>query len=128
MNDTPNMYCKLFVDSTSDENQLLALIASITSGTIESKTGTVLSADFELYLDENDDFDETRRLQGEDQFLFYRYYLDVEPTENAPRERYVNAVGNLLEGLWRSGYKAVAACDFEGELPRSGGYHTSTTE
>jgi hypothetical protein len=122
------MYCKLFVDCTIEENQLLALIASITSGAIKNKTGTVSSADFELYLDVNDDFDETRRLQGEDQFLFYRYYLDIEPTENVPRERYVASVGVLLDGLWQSGCKAVAACDFESELPRSGGYETTSTE
>ena len=28
----------------------------------------------------------------------------------------------LLENLWALGYKDVAACDFENELPRKGGY------
>ena len=39
MSNTPNMYCKVFVDSEIEEDQLLDLIASITSGSI--KRGTV---------------------------------------------------------------------------------------
>jgi len=33
----------------------------------------------------------------------------------------LQAVTALLEALWRGGCKAVAACDFEDELPARGG-------
>jgi hypothetical protein len=124
MSDTPNMYCKVYMDSQADKSQLLDLIANIISGSIKMRT--VSSRELQVDLVVNEDFDETKRMQGEDQFLFYRYYLDIEPTEDVPRERYVESVGNLLEGLWRLGCKAVAACDFEEKLPRSGGYKTSS--
>ncbi len=126
MSDTPNMYCKVYLDSQADKGQLLDLLANIISGSIKMRT--VSSSELQVDLVVNEDFDESRRSQGEDQFLFYRYYLDIEPTENAPRERYVKSVGSLLEGLWRSAHKAVAACDFESELPRSGGYKTSSPD
>ncbi len=114
------MYCKIYVDSKADKRQLLDLIAGMISGSIKMRT--VSSPELEVDLFVNEDFDEKRRLQNGDQFLFYRYYLDVEPSESARRERYVESVGKLLERLWQSGYKAVAACDFESELPRMGGY------
>src|SRR5438067_4581521 len=98
MSDTPNMYCKVYVDSQADKGQLLDLIAAITSGSI--KIRTVSASEFQADLVVNEDFDEVRRSQKQDQFLFYRYYLDIEPTENATRVRYVESVGNLLEGLW----------------------------
>jgi hypothetical protein len=89
---------------------------------------TVSTSEFQVDVVVNEDFDERRRSQNHDQFLFYRYYLDIEPTENATRQRYVESVGNLLEGLWQSNCKAVAACDFESELPQNGGYKPSSTK
>ena len=57
----------------------------------------------------NEDFNEKRTKQDRDRFLFYRYYLEIEPIESVRRERYVESVGRLLERLWQSGGKAVAA-------------------
>ncbi len=120
------MYCKIYVDSKADKGQLLDLIASINSGSINMRT--VSSPELQVDLVVNEDFDEKRTKQNGDQFLFYRYYLDVEPTESVRRERYVESVGKLLERLWQSGCKAVAACDFESELPRMGGYEAPSGE
>jgi hypothetical protein len=116
----------VYIDFLADKGQLLDLIANIISGSIKMRTVSALELQADLVV--NEDFDETRRAQGEDQFLFYRYYLDIVPMENARRERYVASVGGLLEGFWKLGYKAVAACDFEEELPRNGGYKTSSTK
>lgn len=46
----------------------------------------------------------------------------MEPEGEVHRNEYVNNVSGLLESLWKEGWKAVAACDFESELPRNGGY------
>ncbi len=56
-----------------------------------------------------------------DGFLCYRHIIDVDPLGEISREDYVVAVGKLLEQLWAANFGAVAACDFEEELPRSGG-------
>ena len=77
MSDTPKLYCKVYLDAEAEKGQLLDLVASITAGSIKMRTvsSPVLQAD----LVANEDFDETKRCEGKDQFLFYRYYLDIEP-------------------------------------------------
>ncbi len=128
MDDNKTMYCKIYVDSDMNEDQLMGLITRITSGSVISRISTVSTEDFNIYIDSNEDFDESRRLRGQDQFLFYRYYLDIDPTDNATQVRYIESVSNLLQGLWLSGCKAVASCDFESKLPRSGGYQASSVD
>ncbi|MCQ4205203.1 hypothetical protein M4J06_003838 [Streptomyces coelicoflavus] len=54
-------------------------------------------------------------------FLQWPTVLECEATAGAPAEEVVQAVAAVLGALWRGGFKAVAACDFEDELPARGG-------
>lgn len=54
-------------------------------------------------------------------FLQWPTVLECEATAGAPAEEVVQAVAAVLGALWRGGFKAVAACDFEDELPAHGG-------
>jgi hypothetical protein len=54
-------------------------------------------------------------------FLQWPTVLECEAPSGAPAEEVVQAVAAVLEALWRGGFKAVAACDFEHELPARGG-------
>ncbi|MER6327698.1 hypothetical protein [Streptomyces coelicoflavus] len=54
-------------------------------------------------------------------FLEWPTVLECEAVAGAPAEEVVQAVTAVLEALWRGGFKAVAACDFEDELPARGG-------
>ncbi len=53
-------------------------------------------------------------------FLEWPTVLECEAYEGTPAE-VVQAVTAVLEALWHGGFKAVAACDFEDELPARGG-------
>ncbi|WP_149553079.1 hypothetical protein [Streptomyces marokkonensis] len=53
-------------------------------------------------------------------FLQWPTVLECEATAGTPAE-VVQAVAVVLEALWRGGFKALAACDFEDELPARGG-------
>ncbi|MEW2181546.1 hypothetical protein AB0890_35170 [Streptomyces sp. NPDC005406] len=53
-------------------------------------------------------------------FLEWPTVLECEAHGGAPAE-VVQAVAAVLEALWRDGFKALAACDFEDELPARGG-------
>lgn len=53
-------------------------------------------------------------------FLEWPTVLECEAPAGTQAE-VVQAVTAVLEALWRSGFKAVAACDFEDELPARGG-------
>ncbi|WP_212728970.1 hypothetical protein [Streptomyces sp. V17-9] len=53
-------------------------------------------------------------------FLQWPTVLECEAHAGTPDE-VVQAITAVLEALWRGGFKAVAACDFEDELPARGG-------
>jgi hypothetical protein len=54
-------------------------------------------------------------------FLQWPTVLECEAPAGTPAEEVVQAVTAVLEALWHGGFKAVAACDFEDELPAHGG-------
>jgi hypothetical protein len=120
MHESDNLYCKILVDSDLPKDQVVDTVSRMVSGTVDH--GTIVTDWSEIDVVKNDDFDAVKRHKRPDGFLFYRYYLDMEPEARVLRQDYVNAIGKLLEGLWATGWKAVAACDFEDELPRKGGY------
>jgi hypothetical protein len=115
-----NLYCKIFLDCDLEREQLTQMIAISIDGRIESKT--ILSNYCEIDIENNEDFHDIQRHDYSDGFLYYPYYLDIEPSEEVLFSSYADVITKLLEYLWNKVYQAVAACDFEEELPRKGGY------
>ncbi|MGW2296842.1 hypothetical protein [Streptomyces violaceorubidus] len=68
---------------------------------------------------EHNDYATSRRTHPFD-FLQWPTVLECEASEGTPAE-VVQAVTAVLEALWHGGFKALAACDFEDELPARGG-------
>ncbi|MFD0694972.1 1,4-dihydroxy-6-naphthoate synthase [Paenibacillus sp. GCM10027628] len=116
-----NLYCKLFIHTDMDKNSLVGLVCSIVTGTKEA-TRTIVTDFSEIDILKNEDFD-IEKTNNRDGFLFYRYYLDIEPRNHADKDekKYMSSVAELLQCLWDLGFNAVCACDFEGELPNIGG-------
>lgn len=108
------LYCKVYVDIEQDRSWLVETVATLCVGVAVGRT--VESAELVVDVSRNEDYDPVRR-KTQDGFVYFRYYLDVLPGETFERDVYVTAVGRLLLGLWARGIKAVAACDFEAELP-----------
>jgi hypothetical protein len=119
-----DLYCKIFVETRHDRPWLLETIASILGG--EHDRWTVHSEFCDVTAVVNDDADSTRFSKSEDGFLFSSYYLDIDAPRGS-RAQYVGTIGTLLLGLWDAGCAAVAACDFEEELPESGGIGRSNS-
>lgn len=115
-----NLYCKIFIDTDEEREKVLNSIKDIVSGAIER--WTIISASMEIDLRKNEDFNKVEIARKEDDFIYSRYYLDIEPKKNIEQEEYIFKIATLLENLWSIGYKAVTSCDFENELPRKGGY------
>lgn len=115
-----NLYCKIFIDTDVSDEVVAKKVCSITSGEIDQ--WTVITDWSEIDIVENDDFDEMKRKEEPDGFLFYRYYIEMEPGANTLRQDYVMNISRLIESLWQEGWKIVAASDFEDELPMKGGY------
>jgi hypothetical protein len=117
---TENLFCKIFTDTDVSDKAVLDKVSLIATGEVDQ--WTVITKWGVIDIVDNDDFDEMRRKENPDGFLFYRYCIELEPNESVTSQDYIGRVGKLLEGLWEEGWKAVAACDFEDELPRKGGY------
>jgi len=102
-------YCEVFVDGAA-EADLEGLVASHFSDGVT------------VDVRRNQGADPARVDASADDFLFFPVVLDVQPNTDIDRRIYIERVGALLEKLWSNGLRAVAACDFEDELPRHGGY------
>ncbi|MDF2961946.1 MAG: 1,4-dihydroxy-6-naphthoate synthase [Paenibacillus sp.] len=110
-----NLNCKIFIDTDESYEYMYKTIAEIVRGKIENRN-TIRNEILDLSLLNNDDFEVTKRHCFPD-------YLEVEPCVISDPISYVTSISMLLELLWRDGFKVVAACDFEEQLPRKGGYN-----
>lgn len=116
-----DLFTKIFVDSDVDKEILLDTVSNFVMGTISGSS--ILTKQAEIFIFNNGDFDEDKRNQEDDSFLYYKYYLEIEPTEDVGGRIYVLEIANLLTKLWDADFKAIASCDFEDLLPKKGGYN-----
>ncbi len=120
----PRLYCKVFVDA--DDVSQIELHSSLETclGDRVKSVGqrSIEGALFAIEVMRNDDFDAIRRKEP-DGFVYFRYYLDVDAVPGQPHAEQVALVAQILECFWAQGYAAVAAADFEDELPHQGGYN-----
>ena len=112
-----DLYCKVYVDSSGESGDLLAFIAEVVKGNISLRT--VANDLFEVAVFRNEDYEKDKATDVGG-FVFFPYYLEIEPIHetNISSEEYKSLIGHLLEALWEAGADAVAACDFEDELPK----------
>ena len=105
----PEWCCKLFIRAEMPEEELLDLINLRLRG---ARRGirTVRTGLLELDLIRNHEY-----VPGSQDFLFWRYYADLEAvTEERPA--YVRCIRGLMAFLQERQIETVAACDFEQEL------------
>lgn len=57
----------------------------------------------------------------DDDFILWPTIVDVYADEEEGQRAIVGVVAELLRRMWDAGVPAVAACDFEDELPWAGG-------
>lgn len=116
-----DLYTKIFLDTDMERKSVIDIVSKVVGGSVSHSAITAQHAD--MFIFNNEDFSEEKRNQEPDGFLFYRYYLEIEPRDGVEDSHYIDGIAKLLTGLWDNGLKAVASCDFEDELPRKGGYN-----
>jgi hypothetical protein len=112
-----DLYCKIFVDAEIEESQLVEIIRNLMGGS-SWRLRTIYLPCCEIDVCKNDIYDPAKRLDPNEGFLYYRYFLDVVPVGNVSRQDYTALVGQFIVRLREAGFKAVPACDFEEELPK----------
>jgi hypothetical protein len=120
--------CKIYVETDMAQEDLSGLLAALVGGTISSAAGsrTVETPIGEIDIRNNPGSDKLLAQQFPDGFLFFRYTLEIYPSPTARREDRISQVEGILRQLWSRGYPAVAACDYEDDLPNRGGYNDRT--
>lgn len=121
LDENVDLFTKIYLDTDVEKEAVIDILSKNVCGTISGSNVSTEQAD--IYIFNNGDFDEDRRNLGNDEFLYYKYCLEIEPAENVENNAFVVEVSNLLIKLWDAGYKAIASCDFEELLPRKGGYN-----
>lgn len=119
------LYCKIYVATDAPRAELAAALATALSDAVAGPgRETIHTPDAALDIVANDEFDERRRRDFPDGFLHFRYAVEVYPRADASHEAVRQFVARLLEYVWARGIPAVAACDYEDELPFGGGYRS----
>ncbi|MFL6244944.1 MAG: hypothetical protein ACJ74H_02885 [Thermoanaerobaculia bacterium] len=112
-------YAKIFVWNIRSRGSLTRLVKQVIAGRSEP-LDSVRNQVMEIDVRENEDR-RPMRIERKDDFLFAPYYLDVTRASGVEQEDYVRELGHLLVALWNEGVGAVAAAEFEDQLPESGG-------
>jgi hypothetical protein len=113
-----NLYATLYLDSHLRITELNKLLSQIPGA--RSDNGDIVYGGVAFTVLDNDDFLPAPE-RPDATFLFYRYRMEADPVAGASKPAVLEAVGCVLETLWRSGAAAVASCEYEDELPRHGG-------
>jgi hypothetical protein len=126
MADSVNLDCRIFVDTEQPAEELAALLLPVLSG--QAVTGgagvrTIVTPQAEVEIRKNKDFDKERGRVFPDGFLHFAYALEVYPSAAGSRAELVRLTASILNRLWSQRLPAVAACDYETELPNGGGYN-----
>jgi hypothetical protein len=105
-----NNNCIIFINSKLSKEQIINDLENNFSN--ELKT-------IDLFIDNNEDFENGDLRSFPDGFLYFKYYLEVESNNNIQQ-----FISSLLNYLWQKDISAVASCDFENSLPEKGGYNS----
>jgi hypothetical protein len=110
----------MYVRWPGDVDSLAQVVAPLVGGEVQQfnqVTGPVL----ELDVEENEERDDERAAADRDGFLYFPYYLEMEPAApDAGESGVIAAVAALLEGLAAAGAQVVTAAAFEDQLPGGG--------
>lgn len=112
-------FCKIFIDSALPFDEMLTLITNYLE--VERKGKRTVENDIlvgDLFF--NEDSLKNKQFSNEKPFLFYTYFLEIESKDDI-NDRYITLISTLLINLWVTNIPSVAACDFEDNLPESGG-------
>ena len=109
-----DLYCKVFLDTKLSYEELFSIIMKYIGGNQEALS--YINTDWcEISVRKNKEYSETQYSRDMGDFIYWRYYLDVEPM-GVEENLYIRKLSDLLTYL--KGYCGgiIASCDFEKKL------------
>lgn len=121
-----DLFCEIFVKTDLAIDALQQLIAGLLDAAVERHgfATTIVGLGYVLDVHRNERVlaPADPQPQQTHDFVEWPYYLEIDATAEQTRQAQIAMIARLLIGLWEAGLGAVAACDFEEELPQRGGY------
>lgn len=118
-----DLACVIYTDISRDEliNNLSQLLPK------KDNSSVFYSESNEIEVVSNLDCDPVICQQFPDGFLHFQQRIEVFPDESktVTLENQIPLVSNILQHLWSHQIPAVAACDYEDQLPNNGGYKST---
>ena len=109
-----NLYCKVFLDTNLSYENLFSIVWEYIGGNREALT--YINTDWcEISIQKNKEYNVTQYLMNANDFIYWKYYLDIEPVK-CEENMYINKLSDLLKYLKGYCRGVIAACDFEEEL------------
>lgn len=109
-----DLYCKVFIDTDMDYNSLFDLIMDSVVGR-KNAISFIITDWCDISVRRNKEYRQEQYLIDVTDFLYWRYYLDIEPLD-IEEKQYIRNVDKLLRDLREQGMGVVIACDFEDEV------------
>lgn len=110
-----NLYCKVYLKIELEIEELYLYLINLVSGKAEPIR--IIKTEWgELDLRKNSDFNFKQIEKDPDDFIFWQYYLDIEPQKDIEESKYISQIAKLLHELNKNNINAVASCDFEERL------------
>jgi hypothetical protein len=125
MPDPNKLDCKIYVETTETLDELVALLLPVLSAPEPAQSPsawTIHTTHGDVEIRHNEEADTIRAREFPDGFLYFSFGLELYPLATTSHQAQVDQAAALLHSLWSQGVPAVAACDYESELPNGGGY------
>lgn len=109
-----DLYCKIFIDTNLNYEDIFSDVMNYVSG--KKKSFSYIVTDWcNMSIQKNKEYNQEKYLQDTDDFLYWKYYIDIEPLET-DEDTYIKRIYDLLKYLKGYCNGVVAACDFEDKL------------
>jgi hypothetical protein len=116
MSESRYRFCKIFVKGIEAE-AVKGTLTSLLDG--EFKRHSMFLAGLVVEVRGNPDAAGTA--DSGDDFVWWPVLVELEAAAEGGERVMMATASRILQALWDAGHSAVAACDFEDELPWSGG-------
>ncbi len=118
-------FCRIFISSDVTTDELLQELALI-FGASQSGFSFIETELFSISVERNKIHDSKREKEFPDGFLYFPIAIGIDFDNDGCKELAIETVAKILVYLWYTkAVAAVAACDYEEQLPLNGGYRST---
>jgi hypothetical protein len=113
-----DLYCQIYIDTDFNPSYLLEILGQVFKGSISLRS--ISCKLFEITLFSNQSANKEKACSDDDGFLYYPYYLEIEPFDleelGFTRNAYIAEIKSILSFFSNKKIPSAIACEFENEI------------